>query len=267
MHLLFPPQHSQGQDLTYPGFADLMSGQCKIGGIDAPCGMRQRLMEAGAAVNETLIQNGGRSDHIKDPIKHHGVGVFTTYLHYLNEYGEPNSQRFLFHAVHKQKSYKLTPEEVSTIKELIAKMLSKTNCRDLIKKLTDKSPEDILAAIDEVQSGKGGGFFYEKLEGISGKVRGSIGHQKYPAQVISEFPMLASPRAMNEVAHISLHEMLHAMGFGDIANAVKLGYTAPPPKPGGYSADEVKKELAAASTYWDPFLRRACEPTEADKKR
>jgi YD repeat-containing protein len=41
-----PPE--ERQDLTYPGFADLLSGNCKIDGIPAPSAMCSRMLRAGA---------------------------------------------------------------------------------------------------------------------------------------------------------------------------------------------------------------------------
>jgi YD repeat-containing protein len=72
------PHHQwPGQDLTYPGFADMISGNCAIDGIAAPCSMRNRLMEREAAT----MENGGigkdrdRIYKTRSPFKDYGVGL------------------------------------------------------------------------------------------------------------------------------------------------------------------------------------------------
>lgn len=44
-----PPQRWPREDLTYPAFADLISGDCRIDGIPAPCGMTYQALHSGAA--------------------------------------------------------------------------------------------------------------------------------------------------------------------------------------------------------------------------
>jgi YD repeat-containing protein len=44
---VFPRWHPVGEDLTAPGFADMMSGRCRIDGMDAPCSMTYRMLSSG----------------------------------------------------------------------------------------------------------------------------------------------------------------------------------------------------------------------------
>ncbi|MEA2204181.1 MAG: hypothetical protein QOE77_957 [Blastocatellia bacterium] len=50
-HNTYPQLHRPpGEDLTYPGFVELLSGRCTIDGVPAPCDMTTRLMQSGTAV-------------------------------------------------------------------------------------------------------------------------------------------------------------------------------------------------------------------------
>src|SRR5262249_39410545 len=53
------PRTVSGEDLTYPGFADLFSGQCFLDGIAAPCGVTSQLLRSGAGVEaDSSIASG-----------------------------------------------------------------------------------------------------------------------------------------------------------------------------------------------------------------
>jgi hypothetical protein len=53
-------------------------------------------MEAGAIENETLVKTpGGSWRRIRDAVRSHGLGLFTTYIYQVDEYGEPDPERVL----------------------------------------------------------------------------------------------------------------------------------------------------------------------------
>ncbi|MEK6281593.1 MAG: hypothetical protein AABN95_14660 [Acidobacteriota bacterium] len=78
-----PQQHWPREDLTYPAFADLISGNCAIDRIPAPCAMRNRLMDSGSLTMETGVTINGRGGPVKEPrdIISYGLGIYGIWLH------------------------------------------------------------------------------------------------------------------------------------------------------------------------------------------
>lgn len=93
-----PPQTQHvepSREFTYPGFASAVSSECRINGMDMPCGLQERLISA-----EVLSSSSSRRDanghwvFTEDPIRNQG-GIFTTYTYYTNGFNEP-AARFAF---------------------------------------------------------------------------------------------------------------------------------------------------------------------------
>lgn len=82
-----------GEDRTYPGFADLLSGSCQIDGIPAPCDRVSFLLRSGAAIEQPLggyiclgkgcvveeekSKKNTLNYHMQDPDELPKIGVFS----------------------------------------------------------------------------------------------------------------------------------------------------------------------------------------------
>jgi YD repeat-containing protein len=262
------------RELTYPGFGSATSSECRINGMDMPCGLQQRLMEAGALGIEypglpSVNTAAGREQPKRDIIPY-GLGLFMVQMPYayLDDKQVVWRAGIFYNPAQQNPERPLTKEEIEKIKGEVAAMLNKDKCKDFIKSLLAAAAKetggtysaDVLANFDAVA--KEGGFHarYERVGTMpNGAPIYAGGDQTGPSVGSGKARVDINPNAiagMNQfnniiyVALTALHEVLHASGerFDDstFARAVAKMNGLDPPKPA-----RNMKEVLERSGAWD----------------
>jgi hypothetical protein len=241
-------------------------------------------MEAGAIENESLVKTpGGSWRRIRDALRSHGLGLFTTYIYQVDEYGEPDPERVLI-------------GEDIPVRNLLANifhLLDDNRCStfvsDLInvaRQLTGKKPytydgKELALA---VASQENGGFFFDsgaKGGGGGGTAYGDIFNGEATARITLFNTAYTGPRDyQGGYALTALHEIIHLAGGGAspfdgsrgyymdvvLADAVTI-LTGAPGYPEGNNRNlppwQITAEMTrAAGDYWDAQLKEHCMPQE-----